>query len=146
MENSHDYFIKVWFQLSKWFQTRRFLWEFPIGSYVKLSSAVGAIFALPPRWPQQCSCVVIESSFDPGERLQAHGSLWDFISVVVHCSICEIRVIIYLYSIWRLKSWVILYPVFQLAFIVHFFSLLLFLFFSYHVTSKSRTYWTKGSS
>jgi hypothetical protein len=23
----NDYFIKVWFQLSKWFQTRRFLWE-----------------------------------------------------------------------------------------------------------------------
>ena len=34
---SNDYFIKVWFQ------TRRFLCEFPIGSYVKLSSAVGAI-------------------------------------------------------------------------------------------------------
>ena len=32
--------------------------------------------ALPPRWPPQCSCVVIESSFDPGERLQAPGSLW----------------------------------------------------------------------
>jgi hypothetical protein len=32
---SNDYFIKVWFQ------TRRFLCEFPIGSYVKLSSAVG---------------------------------------------------------------------------------------------------------
>jgi hypothetical protein len=44
---------------------------------------------------------------------------------------------IYIYSICRLKSWVILYPVFQLAFIVHFLSLLLFLFFSYHVTSKS---------
>jgi hypothetical protein len=29
--------------LSKWFQIRRFLWEFPIGSYVKLSSAVAAI-------------------------------------------------------------------------------------------------------
>jgi hypothetical protein len=29
--------------LSKWFQTRRFLWEFPIGPYVKLSSAVAAI-------------------------------------------------------------------------------------------------------
>jgi hypothetical protein len=29
--------------LSKWFQTRKFLWEFPIGSYVKLSSAVAAI-------------------------------------------------------------------------------------------------------
>ena len=40
---SIDYFIKVWFQLSNWFQTRRFLCEFPIGSYVKLSSAVGAI-------------------------------------------------------------------------------------------------------
>ena len=26
------------------------------------------------RWPPQCSCVVIESSFDPGERLQAHVS------------------------------------------------------------------------
>jgi hypothetical protein len=31
------------FLLSKWFQTRRFLWEFPIGSYVKLSSTVVAI-------------------------------------------------------------------------------------------------------
>ena len=40
---SNDYFIKVWSQLSNWFQTRRFLCEFPIGSYVKLSSAVGAI-------------------------------------------------------------------------------------------------------
>ena len=40
---SNDYFIKVWYQLSNWFQTRRFLWEFPIGSYVKLSSAVVAI-------------------------------------------------------------------------------------------------------
>jgi hypothetical protein len=29
--------------LSKWFQTRRFLWEFPIGFYVKLISAVAAI-------------------------------------------------------------------------------------------------------
>jgi hypothetical protein len=32
--------------------------------------------ALPPRRLPQCSCVVIESSFDPGERLQAPGSLW----------------------------------------------------------------------
>ena len=29
--------------MSKWFQTRRYLWEFPIRSYVKLSSAVVAI-------------------------------------------------------------------------------------------------------
>ena len=34
------------FLLSKWFQTRRFLWEFPIGSYVKLSSAVVAILVV----------------------------------------------------------------------------------------------------
>ena len=40
---SNDYFIKILFLLSKWFQTRRFLWEFPIGSYVKLSLAVVAI-------------------------------------------------------------------------------------------------------
>jgi hypothetical protein len=42
-EPSNDYFIKILFLLSKWFQTRRFLWEFPIGSYVKLSSAVVTI-------------------------------------------------------------------------------------------------------
>jgi hypothetical protein len=36
-EPSNDYFIKILFLLSKWFQTRRFLCEFPIGSYVKLS-------------------------------------------------------------------------------------------------------------
>ena len=42
-EPSNDYFIKILFLLSKWFQIRRFLWEFPIGSYVKLSSAVAAI-------------------------------------------------------------------------------------------------------
>ena len=33
-EPSNDYFIKILFLLNKWFQTRRFLWEFPIGSYV----------------------------------------------------------------------------------------------------------------
>jgi predicted hydrocarbon binding protein len=42
-EPSNDYFIKIFFLLSKWFQIRRFLWKFPIGSYVKLSSAVAAI-------------------------------------------------------------------------------------------------------
>ena len=42
-EPSNDYFIKILFLLSKWFQTKRFLWEFPIGSYVKLSSTVAAI-------------------------------------------------------------------------------------------------------
>jgi hypothetical protein len=38
-EPSNDYLIKILFLLSKWFQSRRFLWEFPLGSYVKLSSA-----------------------------------------------------------------------------------------------------------
>jgi hypothetical protein len=39
--------------------------------------------ALPPRWPPQCSCVVIESSFDSGERLQAPGSLWFYLALLV---------------------------------------------------------------
>jgi hypothetical protein len=47
----NDYFIKVWFQLSNWFQTRRFVCEFPIGSYVKLSSAVGTILVEGPNRP-----------------------------------------------------------------------------------------------
>ena len=42
-EPSNDYFIQILFLLSKWFHTRRFLCEFPIGSYVKLRSAVVAI-------------------------------------------------------------------------------------------------------
>jgi hypothetical protein len=31
-EPSNDYFIKILFLLGKWFQTRRFIWEFPIQS------------------------------------------------------------------------------------------------------------------
>jgi hypothetical protein len=34
---------KVWLQLAQWFVRRRFVCEFLIGSYVKLSSVVGAI-------------------------------------------------------------------------------------------------------
>ena len=45
---SNEYFIKVSFQLSNWFQTRRFLCEFHIGSYVKPSSALGAILVEGP--------------------------------------------------------------------------------------------------
>jgi hypothetical protein len=39
------------------------------------SKTVSGSHALPPKWLPQCSCIVIESSFDPGERLQAPGSL-----------------------------------------------------------------------
>jgi hypothetical protein len=35
-------------QLAQWFLRRRFLCEFPIGSYVKLSSAVGVILVEGP--------------------------------------------------------------------------------------------------
>jgi hypothetical protein len=38
---SKDYSTKVWLQLAQWFLRRIFLCEFPLGSYVKLSSAVG---------------------------------------------------------------------------------------------------------
>ena len=48
---SKDYSTKVWLQLAQWFLRRRFLGEFPIGSYVKLSSAVGAILVEGPNRP-----------------------------------------------------------------------------------------------
>jgi hypothetical protein len=40
---SKEHSTKVWLQLAQWFLRRRILCEFPIWSYVKLSSAVGAI-------------------------------------------------------------------------------------------------------
>jgi hypothetical protein len=45
---SKDHSIKVLLQLAQWFLRRRFLCEFPIGFYVKLSSAVGAILVKGP--------------------------------------------------------------------------------------------------
>ena len=45
---SKDHSTKVWLQLAEWFLRRRFLCEFPIGSYVKLNSAVGAILVEGP--------------------------------------------------------------------------------------------------
>ena len=45
-----DHSTKVWLQLAQWFLRRRFLCVFPIGSNVKLSSAVGVILVeLPNR-------------------------------------------------------------------------------------------------
>jgi hypothetical protein len=48
---SKDYSTKVWLQLAQRFLRRRLLCEFPIGSYVKLSSAVGAILVEGPNRP-----------------------------------------------------------------------------------------------
>jgi hypothetical protein len=45
---SKDHSTKVWLQLAQWFLWRRFLCEFHIGSYVKLSSAVGAMLVEGP--------------------------------------------------------------------------------------------------
>jgi hypothetical protein len=45
---SKNFSNKVWLQLAQWFLRTRFLCEFPIGSYVKLSSAVVAIFVEGP--------------------------------------------------------------------------------------------------
>ena len=43
-----DHSTKVWLKLAQWFLRRRFVCEFPIGSYVKLGSAVGAILVEGP--------------------------------------------------------------------------------------------------
>ena len=45
---SKDHFTKVWLQLAQYFLKRRLSWEFPIGFYVNLSSAVRAILVKGP--------------------------------------------------------------------------------------------------
>jgi hypothetical protein len=68
---SKDHSTKVWLQLAQWFLRRRFLCEFPIWSYVKRSSAVGAILVKGPnrrthfwkrtiQWLFHQNCVLIE--------------------------------------------------------------------------------------
>ena len=63
----------VLLQLAQWFLRRRFLCEFPIGSYVKLSSAVGAILVEGPnrqthfwkrtiQWLVHQNCVLIDQN------------------------------------------------------------------------------------
>jgi hypothetical protein len=68
----NDYFIKVWFQLSHRFQTRRFLCEIPKGSNAKLSSAVGAILVEGPKWLFYQSLVPIE------QMVSDKKILWEF--------------------------------------------------------------------
>ena len=52
------------------------------------SKIVSGSRALPPRWPPQSSCVVIESSFNPGERLQALGSLLFIVCLYMYLYCC----------------------------------------------------------
>jgi hypothetical protein len=80
---SNDYSIKVWFQLSNWFQTRRFLGEFPIGSYVKLRSAVEAILVEGPNrhtFLEENHPMTISSKFSSywAKWFQTRRFLWEF--------------------------------------------------------------------
>jgi hypothetical protein len=62
------YATKVWLQLAQWFLRRRFLCEFPIRSYVKLSSAVGGHLdrrAEPPELKKKSSPLKLLSQSQP---------------------------------------------------------------------------------
>ena len=63
---SKDHSTKVWLQVVQWFLNRRFLCEFPIGSYVKLSSAVGAILVGGLECRTQFSNGTTQGSFQQG--------------------------------------------------------------------------------
>ena len=81
------------FLLSKWFQTRRFLWEFPIGSYVKLSSAVAAILVGGMKCRTQFWKGATQGSFQQ--------SLVEIASVVSEEEICFNSIPPFLYLAWR---------------------------------------------
>jgi hypothetical protein len=66
---SNDYYIKILFLLSKWFQTRRFIWEFPIGSYVGLSSAVVAILVR----GLKCPVILISNQDSHQAKIEKRG-------------------------------------------------------------------------
>ena len=97
---SNDYFIKGWFQLSNWFQTRRFLCEFPIGSYVQLSSAVWAILVEGPdrqtyfwkrtiQWLFHQNLVLIE------QMVSDEDFLWEFpIGSYVKLSLAVVAILV----------------------------------------------------
>jgi hypothetical protein len=69
----------------RWFQTKRFLWKFPIGSYVKLSSAVTAILVGVLKCRTQFWKRTTQESFWPICKLEKRGMelkknllLWNF--------------------------------------------------------------------
>jgi hypothetical protein len=97
---------KVWFQLSYWFQTRRFLCEFPIGYYVKLSSAVGAI--LVERSNRQTH--FWKRTIDHGQATGKHYHLRLRVECTVYCNLqsgarTHAILVIVLYVIIKICSW-----------------------------------------
>jgi hypothetical protein len=80
---SKDHSTKVWLQLSQWFLRRRSVCEFPIGSYVKLSSAVGAILIEGPNhrthfWKRTIQWLFHQKSFLLSKWFQTRRFLWEF--------------------------------------------------------------------
>jgi hypothetical protein len=80
---SKDHSTKVWLQLAQWFLRRRFLWEFPIGSYVKLSSPVGAILIEGPNrrthfWKRTIQWLFHQNLFLLSKWFQTRRFLWEF--------------------------------------------------------------------
>ena len=80
---SKDHSTKVLLQLAQWFLRRRFLCEFPIGSYVKLSSAVGAILVEGPNrrihfWKRTSNDYFIKMLFLLIKWFQTRRFLWEF--------------------------------------------------------------------
>jgi hypothetical protein len=80
---SKDHSTKVWLQLAQWFLRRRFLCKFSIGSYVKLSSAVGAILVKGPNrrtyfWKRTIQWLFHQNLFLLSKWFQKRRFLWEF--------------------------------------------------------------------
>jgi hypothetical protein len=84
---SNDHSTKVWWQLAQWFLKRRFLCEFPIGSYVKLSSAVGAILVEGPNRRTHFWKRTIHLSVYFYQKLTIHLSVYFNQKLTIHLSV-----------------------------------------------------------
>jgi hypothetical protein len=84
---SKDHSTKVWWQLAQWFLKRRFLCEFPIGSYVKLSSAVGAILVEGPNRRTHFWKRTIHLSVYFYQKLTIHLSVYFNQKLTIHLSV-----------------------------------------------------------
>ena len=80
---SKDHSTKVWLQLAQWFLRRRSLCEFPIGSYVKLRSAVGAILIEGPNrrthfWKRTIQLLFHQNLVFIEQMVSDRRFLWEF--------------------------------------------------------------------